>query len=102
MITAHALQAAMDTYPSPQEFHRYEKCHEQLAAAERELGAFVTAVRTLFGDAEAPRAAEDWIELAEHTATPSAGRHPNWRRITIAAASRLAARQVKDCNTQQG
>ncbi len=94
MITAHSLQAAMDTSPSPQEIHRYEKCREQLAAAERELGAFVTAVRTLFGHAEASRAAEDWIELAEHTATPSADQHPNWRRITIAAASRLATRQV--------
>jgi hypothetical protein len=102
MISAQSLHTATSTRLSPKEIHRYDKCHEQLVAAERELGAFMTAVRTLFGPTEASRAAEDWIELAEHTEAPSADRHTNWRRVTIAAASRLATRQVVGRDTQQG
>jgi hypothetical protein len=48
------------------------------------------AVRKLYGSAEAARAAEYWIELAESARTPLIDGYPNWRHITIEAAAQLA------------
>ena len=59
--------------------------------AERELGAFFNAVKELFGAKQAQFAAKDWLEEWETTnAWPVAIRE--WRRITIRASRRLAAR----------
>jgi|HubBroStandDraft_6_1064221.scaffolds.fasta_scaffold153729_2 hypothetical protein len=62
------------------------------ASAERELSAFITAVNTLFGAEQAQQAGEDWMEELEQTDFPSAAPVIRWRRVTIAAASRLAGR----------
>jgi len=59
--------------------------------AERELAAFVSAVKKLFGAEQAEHAAEDWLrELDAVSDLPVAIRE--WRAITITAARRLAAR----------
>jgi hypothetical protein len=65
-----------------------------LASAERELSAFVTAVNEMFDAVQARRAAEDWI--AELAGTDEAIEAPviDWRRVTIAAAVRLAGRNL--------
>lgn len=59
--------------------------------AERELGAFFSAVKNSFGAKQAELAAEDWLQELEATsALPDAIRE--WRLITINAARRLATR----------
>ena len=63
-----------------------------LAGAERELAAFARAVNDLFGSEQAQRAAEDWIEELELMDLPTGKAAPDWRCLTIAAASRLANR----------
>jgi hypothetical protein len=65
-------------------------CRRQLREAERELGAYFTAVAELFGAEAAAHAAECWIELLETTNLPAFDGRLNWREITILAASRLA------------
>lgn len=65
-------------------------CERLFADAQRELEAFVMAVGELFGSPEAASAAEQWIELAERMEPPPVDGSPNWRHITIAAASQLA------------
>ena len=63
-----------------------------LASAERELAAFVAAVNELFDAEQARQAAENWIEEFERTDWLNDVRAIEWRRVTIAAASRLGAR----------
>jgi hypothetical protein len=73
-----------------------QACERQLAEAQREMGAFITAVRTLYGETEAVRAAEYWVAFAESKKTPLIDGHPNWRHITIAAAGQLATGRFLD------
>jgi hypothetical protein len=63
-----------------------------MTMAERELGAFFSAVSELFGSEQARLAVEDWLdELALMETLPGlTGR--DWRSITIAASARLAIR----------
>jgi hypothetical protein len=68
----------------------------QLALAERELSAFVSAVHQLFGAEQAWRAADSWIEELEQADWPSEAPVIDWRKVTIAAAGRLA-----DCDKRQ-
>jgi hypothetical protein len=63
-----------------------------LASAEREWSAFITTVNNLFGAEQARQAGKDWIVELEQTDFPSAAPVIHWRRVTIAAASRLAGR----------
>ncbi|MFZ0807996.1 MAG: hypothetical protein WAN03_17520 [Candidatus Sulfotelmatobacter sp.] len=65
---------------------------ELLSGAEKELAAYVYAVRKEFGSEQALRAADDWIEELELSGWPAGEGAPEWRRITIAAATRLASR----------
>ena len=62
------------------------------------LGAFMRAVRELFGPEQARVAAEDWVdELGFVDILPEpAGR--DWRSVTIAAAARLAKRLNVDAD----
>jgi hypothetical protein len=59
--------------------------------AERELSAFLKAVKEVLGPEQAERSAEDWLrELNESDDLPaSAG---EWRLITTRASTRLAGR----------
>ena len=71
--------------------HGYgEQCQRQVAEAEKELGAFVTAVGRIWGSAVAARAAEHWIKLAEGLSPQSVDSRPNWRQLTVLASSLLA------------
>jgi hypothetical protein len=66
-------------------------CVRQLAAATRELGAFIRAVGKLSGEEAASNAAQYWVALAESSLElPSTNGFPGWRHITILAANRLA------------
>lgn len=67
-----------------------EECCRQVADAERELSAFLSAVQALYGDSAVKHAADDWIALAENIQLPSIQVFPNWRYVTILASSQLA------------
>jgi hypothetical protein len=67
-----------------------------LPGAEKELAAYARAVQELFGSVEARQSIEDWREELQWMDWPSGERIPDWRRVTIAAAKRLASR-VQPC-----
>jgi hypothetical protein len=59
--------------------------------AERELSAFFTAVKELYGSEQAEASVEDWLrELTASNGLPTSVRE--WRALTIAAAAQLASR----------
>lgn len=63
-----------------------------LVEAEQQLAAFHQAVLSLHGPEEAQRAAEGWLHELE---TAAAHNKPiPWRRISLAAADRSAARLI--------
>ena len=63
-----------------------------MIVAERELGAFFSAVSELFGSEQARLAVEDWLDELELMETLPGLTVRNWRSITIAASARLAIR----------
>ena len=63
-----------------------------MTMAERELGAFISAVTELFGSEQVRLAAEDWLEVLVLMATLPGLTSRGWRSITIAASARLATR----------
>ena len=63
-----------------------------LPRAEKELVAYAGAVQELFGSNEARQSIEDWMGELQWMDWPSGDRIPDWRRVTIAAAMRLASR----------
>ena len=63
-----------------------------LASAERELSSFVAAVNQLFDAEHGRKATKNWIEELERADWPSGASVIDWRRVTIAAAARLARR----------
>jgi len=63
--------------------------------AERELGAFISAVTELYGPDQATVSADDWLDELESLDTLPASVGREWRLITIAAATRLASRLMK-------
>jgi hypothetical protein len=71
-----------------------QECRRLVAEAEKEIGAFVSAVREIFGSAAADRAAHYWVELTETVSPQALGRHANWRKLTIMASCRLAADSI--------
>ena len=72
-----------------------ESMEQHLASAERALSAYVTAVHQLFGAEQASRAADSWIEELERADWPSEAPVIDWRKVTIAAAGRLADRDKR-------
>jgi hypothetical protein len=65
---------------------------ELMTVAERELGAFISAVTELFGSARVRLAAEDWLDELLSLETLPGLTSRDWRLITIAASARLAIR----------
>jgi hypothetical protein len=63
-----------------------------MSMAERELGAFISAVTELFGSEQARLAAEDWLDELLLIETLPGLTSRDWRSITIAASARLANR----------
>ncbi|MGA8025673.1 MAG: hypothetical protein WB992_00910 [Bryobacteraceae bacterium] len=67
-------------------------CADLMAVAERELGAFIRVVSELYGSEEAKLSAEDWLDELEAVDRLPGLNTREWRLITIAASTRLAAR----------
>ena len=63
-----------------------------MTMAEREIGAFISAVTELFGSEQARLAAEDWLDELVLMETLPGLTSRDWRLITIAASARLANR----------
>jgi hypothetical protein len=63
-----------------------------LSSAEKELAAYAGAVQELFGSEQARRSIADWMQELQGMDWPDGDRVPDWRRVTIAAATRLASR----------
>ena len=63
-----------------------------MTMAERELGAFISAVTELFGFEQVRLAAEDWLDELVLMKTLPGLTSRDWRSITIAASARLANR----------
>ena len=78
---------------------------QHLASAERELSAFITAVRQLFGPEQALHAADNWMEELKQTDWKSEAQPIDWRCVTIAAAARHvghdkeARAEIKTCRS---
>jgi hypothetical protein len=73
-----------------------------MAIAEPELGAFIRAVRELYGPEQARLAADDWIDELDVMDDLPGPNKRHWGPVTVAAFARLARRlntQV-DCATQ--
>ena len=69
-----------------------------MAIAERELGAFITAVTELFGPEQAKLAAVDWIDELELMDDLPGPNERHWGAVTVAALAQLARR----LNTEVG
>jgi len=67
-------------------------CKEQAQMAERELSAFISAVKELFGPDRAQLSAVDWLDELELMDIQPGSTSRDWRAVTIAAAARLANR----------
>jgi hypothetical protein len=63
-----------------------------LDGAEKELSAYARAVREVFGSERVRQSIEDWLAELELMDWPAKVASPDWRRVTIAAANRLAGR----------
>jgi hypothetical protein len=69
-----------------------ELAAELLPDAEKELAAYTRAVQELSGSEQARQSIEDWMAELDLIDWPSGDSAPDWRRLTIAAAIRLAIR----------
>jgi hypothetical protein len=86
-----ATQEIQNHFPVPRTVSIHRKgCRQEIANAERELGAFLKAVQSLYGDATAARAAADWISILESAPVTAFRGLPNWRHVKVRASSRLA------------
>ena len=66
-------------------------CDDRMRMAQRELAAFLSAVREHFGSEQAKLSAEDWLqELTAMENLPFSPRE--WRGITVNVLARLANR----------
>lgn len=65
---------------------------EHIHMAERELSAFVRAVKELYGPEQAKVSAEDWLEESDLVDSSPLRKSRNWRSVTIAVSLRLADR----------
>lgn len=60
--------------------------------AEREFSSFIAAVTKLYGQEQAVRSAEDWLDELDLMERPPRSESRDWRAVTIAASNRLASR----------
>jgi hypothetical protein len=67
-------------------------CEDQINVAERELSAFIRAVKELFGPEQASLSTEDWLDESEQMDRPPRATSRDWRAVTVAASARLANR----------
>lgn len=67
-------------------------CEEQMQMVERELSAFISAVKELHGPDQAQLSAVDWLDELELMDSKPGFTSRHWRTVTIAASVRLANR----------
>ena len=67
-------------------------CKEQMRMAERELSAFIAAVKALLGPEQAELSAMDWLDESDLMDSQAGFASRDWRAVTIAASARLASR----------
>jgi hypothetical protein len=60
--------------------------------AERELAAFIAAVKELFGSEQASLSTDDWLDESELMDCAPRSTSRDWRTVTVAASARLAKR----------
>lgn len=65
---------------------------EEAQLAEREMSAFIGAVKELFGPEQAQSSAQDWLEESKLMDSPPRSTARDWRAVTVAASARLASR----------
>lgn len=80
------------TPPTKATWNRLSFCDELLAAAEKELAAFATAVHQRFGPEQARQSSEDWLEELASLDWSAQTSVPDLLALTIAAADKLARR----------
>ena len=56
---------------------------DQILLAERELSAFISAVRELMGSRQAKLSAGDWLEESGLTTGMPGSTSQNWREVTV-------------------
>jgi hypothetical protein len=67
-------------------------CSELVRKAERELGAFISAVAELYGAEDARLSAIDWLDQFESINNMPGSTSHDWRLVTIRATVRLVKR----------
>src|SRR5258708_33384881 len=67
-------------------------CKEQAQMAERELSAFISAVKELLGPDQAQLSAVDWLDELESMDSKPGSTSRHWRAVPIPAPARLAKR----------
>ncbi len=82
-------------YPPPAEDHAALAAADSVMLADRELGAFYTAVCRCLGPEAATRAARLWIDAFEAADLPCPLLEAAVRAVTICAASRLATSTLR-------
>jgi hypothetical protein len=78
---------------SDESFDNATYAHEE-HLAERELAAFIGAVKELFGPEQSLLSAEDWLDESELMDSPPRSTSRDWRAVTVAASARLASRMT--------
>jgi hypothetical protein len=68
----------------------HPECDALVIEAQREFGAFVTAVMSLYGPELARRAGNHWLDVLESSETMPMPVSLPYRSVTVQAASRLA------------
>ena len=75
-----------------QESFQSPACSELVRKAERELGAFISAVAELYGAEQARLSAIDWLDQFESINNLPGSTSHNWRLVTVRAAVCLVNR----------
>ena len=75
-----------------QESFQSSACSELVRKAERELGAFISAVAELYGAEQARLSAIDWLDQFESINIVPESTRNDWRVVTVRAAACLANR----------
>jgi hypothetical protein len=75
-----------------QESFQSPACSELVRKAERELGAFISAVAELYGAEQARLSAIDWLDQFESINNLPGSTSHDWRLVTIRATVRLVKR----------
>jgi hypothetical protein len=72
--------------------NRLLPCEELVNGAAKELAAFLTVVNRDFGSEQARQAAEEWLQELARSDCFAQEAMPDFRRLTVATADRLARR----------